>query len=630
MRRKVFPRILWFLLLTCIAFISLVTLQFTRRGNFSQRIDGMQINGRYVLDAYPEAAAQNDDLKPLFGGVTVFFGGLEFRLGFPAESDMGFSVFDANGEQQPVFPEYVIFNESEAVFTVSGGMELSFASVTSPTAEQPELRINGKFSDDVTALYIPFRIQRSSVVRDSNNDMLSISYNGNQYQFSRSLQGMEDGQLILSAAAPSISYRTVSAEKEINPADFILPQAETAQAYAEALSRWIARNFALWSNMGQQTDEDMVIAWCGEAVRQDRYSAAVATIPVSFSSSPLRTWESAVYQFDRRIGVWGNAVRAVSDLEREKSAAITRLLAERDNRLFLERNLVEYLAIRRLNQLTDNLTSYAQEIDPGSITLALSPGIMECAVDMVIWHPQNSNPFNELVEHVCRLITGGIRSTGDQVFVFDDGLANTELNLRLGKALNAWGEQSGNQEWAGLGRSLVLSVFAIAAEDGSVPSSFPFDSESDVRVSGGRLSAAKQYRLLNNSVYLPNAMATGSSNIWAYSAAASVNITQNERQMDIAIRFPVGETHYVMLRNVRPFALLQIYDGNWRMASDFESYYNASGWYYFSNEQTLVLKIRHRTNVENIRIIFTAPTPPPPPPPPSPPPPPPPAAGERE
>jgi hypothetical protein len=86
--------------------------------------------------------------------------------------------------------------------------------------------------------------------------------------------------------------------------------------------------------------------------------------------------------------------------------------------------------------------------------------------------------------------------------------------------------------------------------------------------------------------------------------------------MDIAVRFPVGETHYVMLRNVRPFALLQIYEVNWRRAVDFESYYNSSGWYYFEQERILVLKLNHRSSIENVRIYFTAPRAPEPPPPP--------------
>jgi len=47
---------------------------------------------------------------------------------------------------------------------------------------------------------------------------------------------------------------------------------------------------------------------------------------------------------------------------------------------------------------------------------------------------------------------------------------------------------------------------------------------------------------------------------------------------------------------------------DWRSDSQFERY-DSSGWVYYSQEQTLVLKMRHRTQVENIRIFYRAETP---------------------
>jgi len=590
---------MWFLLLNGVVFIFLVTLQFAYRGNFSQRIGNMLVSGRYAPDS-----------DRLDGGANVFFGGLEFRLGGTAGADIGFSVVGSDGRQQQVFPESMIIEENSVVFTLPGGSELSFAQNA-----VPELRISGKFSGGVSLIHIPFRTQRSSVIRDSSDGTLNISYNGNRYQFSRSSHGLDTGLLILSAAAPAISYRTVSGEREFNPAHYMVAQAETPQAFSGAVSRWIARNFALWSQMGLQTDEDTVIAWCGEAVRQDLYSTAVATIPVSFSSSPLRTWESAVYQFDRRIGVWGSAVGTIGNVEREKAANISRLLAGKDSRLFLEKHLIAFLAVRNYDSMVHELAAFAQEMDPGIITLAMSPGILESCLDMAKWYPHIANPFEALAERAYRLAAGSMRRIGDQVFVVADGrAADTEFNLRLGKALGEWGEVSGKNDWAGLGRSLALSVLALSADDGSVPALLPVDGSRDFNASGGRISSAKLYRILHNSEYLPHATTTGTTGIWAYTVSPSVRVVQNEREMDIAIRFPVGETHYVMIRNVRPFALLQIYDMNWRMASDFESYYDSSGWFYFGSERTLVIKIRHRSNVEHIKVFFVPPPPPPAPP----------------
>jgi hypothetical protein len=586
-----------------VVFVLLVAMQFTRGGIFSERIGDMLVNGRYnVSSGVIEEAQERAGWRLLErGGVSVSFGGLEFRL---------------------ALSEYIAIFENEVVFILPDGTELSFSS-QSPGEKPgavPELRIWGKFPDNVASVAIPFRTQRSSVIRNNGNDALIISYNGSHYQFSRPLQNLEAGQLILLAAAPSISYRVITGKKEFIPADFIVPQAEIVQAFTDELSLWAARNFRVWGQMGTQTDEDTVISFCGEAIRQGVYRSAITTVPISFSPSPQRTWESAVYQFDRRIGVWQRAASSVARLEREKAAYISRLLAEKDNNILLENRVIEFLAIRGHDQMINDVLSLAENMNPAAITLDMCPGILESYSDIGRYRPRAANPFESLVEQVCQIIGDGIQWAGEGVFVFADDRADTEFNMRLGIALHEWGEKSGNSDWAGLGRSLVFSVISLGDGNGSVPVSLTIDEDEELAVSDDLISSAKLYRTLGNNEYLPHATATGANDIWAWTASPSVNITRNDAQMDISITFPVGETHYVMLSNVRPFPLLQMHDMNWRRASDFESYYDSSGWYYFEEEQILVLKIRHRANIERIRISFTAPrVEPPPPPPPSPP-----------
>jgi len=607
MRKRVFPRIVGYILLNCVIFMLLVIMQFSRGGNFSRKIGDILISGRYSSET--DAASERQLLD---GGASVSFGGLEFRLTSKNKNTDGieFCLIDSQGGRQQILPEYITFTENGAVFILPGGAELSFTSQNSGEKQDdtPEFRISGEFPDTVSAVEIPFRTQRSSVIHDNDkNNTLIILYNGNRYQFNRPQHGLESGQLVLSAAASTISYRTVTAKKEFNPADFIIPQAESAQTFSDAVSRWVSRNFALWGQMGPEADENTVLAWCSEAIRQGTYRSAVSVIPVSFSSNPQRSWESAVYQFDRKIGVWETAARAMYAFERDKINRITRLLAEKGINLFTESHLIEYLAIRGSGQLIDNLLSFAQEIDPSAITLETGPGILESCMDMNLWRPQAANPFEPFAEQIYRLAADDLHKSGDQVFIFTADKADTEFNLRLGIAIYKWAEKSGNSGWAGLGRSLVLSVLSLSDNNGTLPASLTIDKTGEIISPGARISAAKMYRLLNNNEYLPHATATGVNGIWAWTAASLVSIAQDDRQMDISIKFPVGDTHYVMLNNVKPFPLLQIYDTNWRRAFDFESYYNSSGWYYFEREQILVLKINHRSNVEHVRIYFTVP-----------------------
>jgi hypothetical protein len=594
MRKRIFPRIVWFLFLNCVVFVLLVSMQFTRRGNFSQKIGDMLVSGRYL------GTAEVTERRSVDGGARVVFEGLEFRL-------------DSS--------EYITVRQNGVTFILSGGTELSFIN---PAPDTPELQISGKFPHDDSSVKIPFKTRRSTIVRGTGNNAFSVLHNGRYYQFNRPLSGIESGHLTLLAAMPSVSYRMTAGKTEFNPVDFTLPQAETAQVFSGELSRWINYQFGLWEQMGLQTDEDTVIAWCGESVRKGSYRSAVSVVPVSFSTDPGRTWESAVYQFDRRIGVWERAARNADISEREKINRIGRLLTEKENRLLVESHLIEFLAVRNYNQQLNDFLSFTGGIEPSDITLEMIPGILENYLDLQKWRSGAANPFESLVDPACRLVVDGLQRKGDQVFVFSGGSANTEFNLRLGLALYKWGEQSGKDEWAGVGRSLVFSVIALNGSSSAIPALLTIGETAS---SGGafipsaeQISSAKLYRVLNDSEYLPHATVTGTSGIWAWTAAESVNVTRNGNQMDIAIRFPVGTTHYVMLRNVPPFALLQIYEMNWRRAVDFESYYDSSGWYYFEQEQILVLKINHRSSVENIRIFFTAPRVEAPPPSPSPPP----------
>jgi hypothetical protein len=560
MRKRIFPRIIWFILLNCVVFILLVVIQFTPGGNFSQRIGDLQVKGRYA-----PSADQALFRMALDGGARVFFGGLEFQL---------------------ASPEYFIPLEDGAAFILPGGRELHFISLNSG-----ELQINGKFPDDKGTIEIPFKTQKSSTIRDNDSDTVNILYNGKRYQFSRYPQSIKLGKLVLLAGTPSVSYRVLSDTKEFKPTDFIVQQVETAQDFSNELSAWIDRNFAIWGQMGTQTDEDTVVAWCAEAIRRGVYRTAVSVVPVSFSTDPGRTWESSVYQFDRRIGVWERAAGIIDEFESEKFNRVSRLLVEKDTRLFAENHLIEFLVTRGYNDLIGMLLSFAEGLDPAAVTLEMAAGILENCSDLDKWSPLISNPFVPFAERAFQLTTDNLQRAGDRVFVFDDGRANIEFNMRLGLAINKWAEKSGNNEWAGIGRSLVYSVI----------------SQRDVTESSEWINSAKLYRMLGENEYLPHATVTGTSGVWAWTTSTSVNVTQTNNQMDISVRFPVGETHYVMLRNIRPFALLQIYEMNWRRAFDFESYYNSSGWYYFERERTLVIKLSHRSSVENVRIYFTAP-----------------------
>jgi hypothetical protein len=607
MKKSVVPRMMGLLVVYCVVFALLVSVQFAKKGNFTRRVGPMLVSGQYRLSVDVSPAGPNG--YPLTGAASVSFGGVDFRL--DDRDGGGFALIDSEGKRRAARPESVSLSGDTVRFHLPGGTRLVFS--TRYSGGGPELWITGefarKFADDVAgdvaALEIPFKPMRSSMVREAGYGQLNISYNGIRYQFSHSAELKEGGRLILRDTAPAVCYRALPEQRAFNPGDFVLSPAKNAQSFGEAISRWKDREFTRWRNgIAAPMDEDTVIAVCAEAVRRDVYRSVVASAQTAFLSGDRRFWESSVY-----LGGMEQALRLFSADEQEKRGRISLLIGEQSPKFLEESHVFELLSVRGYTDLIDAGLAIVRSMD--DVTMDTVPGIFEGYTDLGRLMPGKANPFERLIEPACRLVTEGIQRDQDRVLVFHDGgdtagpdSAGSIFNLRLGKALWTWGETFGGADWAGLGRSLILSVIALSDDTGSAPSALVFSKNGESgETTDGRISAAKIYRLIEAGEYFPRAAAIGAGGIWAWTTAAGINAVQENGVLDISVSFPVGATHYMMIRGVQPFSGIMLYNTNWPMDSLFERY-DSSGWMYFSREQTLVLKVKHRVTVEHIQIYY--------------------------
>ena len=72
------------------------------------------------------------------------------------------------------------------------------------------------------------------------------------------------------------------------------------------------------------------------------------------------------------------------------------------------------------------------------------------------------------------------------------------------------------------------------------------------------------------------------------------------------VEFPEGDTHYIIIKGVSPFNSIYIYDMAFRTDPRFESY-NSSGYVYKKSTNTLLLKSRHKSEFEKIRLVYRQP-----------------------
>jgi len=548
----------------------------------------MTIRGRYLqAAAHSPLYAEGDDesgWEQIAGGIKIFYGGLEISL--TEGSEKGLVLKDTYGFPSYVNPDYMIVEEGRARFGLPGGTTIAFYSFE--TSRGTELQISAELSDNITEIAIPIVNRRSSLIRE--NEQLGILYNGSRYFFGSSSRELENSKLVLSKEDPLISYRSRNMESVFDPTDYITAQSGD---YENVLANWYNSSYAYWNqNAPRLQNENDIIAYLSESFRYNQFTTALNSIPRNFASSAAHTYRSSTF-----VGGMTAAYSSFTAAEREKINRITNLTRQKSPDIFMEEYALDFLLTRNSTAIANELLEFVRSGEPETLRIEYCPGLLEIHSDLRRWRPAEATFIERFSEQILLLVSENIQydSENDIVFVSHnegENIINTPLfNLRLGKALLYWAQETGNAEWADVSRSLILSAIA----------------------SGG-VGDGNLYATLNSAEYYPKAVWLSDNGLWMWTVTPSTRASYNsEGNLNISVSFPVNTAHYLIISGVRPFVKIQMHGTDWRTDSQFERY-DSSGWVYYQQEQILVLKVRHRTTVENIGIFYRveqpAPTPP--------------------
>jgi hypothetical protein len=597
MKKSFLPRIISLCMVYLGIFIILVMIQFTKQGSFTQRIGDFVVSGHYG-----KLSTDIPNEYPLVGEVSIFFGGMEFLL--TVDDDDNLSILTDGGRKEGTHPVSMSFSGESARFLLADGTELRFNSLF--TAGTPELRIYAGLAPGVRRLELPYRPLRTSRIRHSGDGEFHIIADGNSYRFNNSTVDPTRRLVLLDMVDPVISYGAVPGKEIFDPAQFIISSALEKWRYDDALIHWRDQSFSLWNrNIENETEEETVLAFLAESIRRGTYTSAVSRIPRAFLEGSGRTYESSVF-----LGRLDQGLRSLAGSERENFSRISRLINNKSTDILNDPHIIEWLTLRGYTSLLEETAGIVRSIDPAAITLDLAPGLLEGYTDWKLCHPNTDNPFERFTDQVCFVISEEIRvdSQDERIFVFYQDEADPALNLRLGVALAVYGENAGQDIWGGIGRSLVLSVLALSNTSGEVPSTLNISESGGISAQTDvSLKAARIYRILRlgDNTARSLGISAAMNGIWAWTAATSVqaNFNQESNLLDISVSFPNGETHYMLIRGIRSFQQIQLYNIPYRTDPQFERY-DSSGWSYSPSEQTLMIKMKHRLTTEHIQIFY--------------------------
>jgi hypothetical protein len=602
MKRPVLPRIIGLLCLYIAVFVTFGAIQFARQGKFTRQVGDMQVSGHYKTGRENGRAAPGE--VAVTGSLSVVFGGLEFHLAGEGNEGGLAAGFGPSGDA--VFPEYMGISGHTAVFRFSGGGAISFTNIAG--GDQAELQIRGDFPPDAEGFLLPYKPLRTSRVEDTENGLPLISVRGRVYSFSRSARE-RGGLLFLENGGAPVSYRVVPEEPAFSLGDYTLGDALSGNSYDALVRSWRDRNYSLWARSVQGgNDEDLALAFLGEALGRGSFQGGKSLVSSAFLNGNRRSYGSSLY-----LGGAARTYPALDAADRDRLNRLSRLIGEGSPEILGEDRAFEYLSLRGSGDLLDRALALVRDMDPAGLRLELVPGLFEGFVAIKQRSPRE-DPFGDLPRQACLLVSGQLRRVSGTwnsgqglILVFRDEMADTEFNLRLGKALTLWAEAAGDEAWAAVGRSLVLSVLSLEDAGGTIPSRLSF-AEIPAGEETERLDSARLYRILQPGEYYPRIAVPGIDGIWVWTCSPAVSADRENGVLDISVSFPAGETHYVMIWGLEPFNRMQLHSMDWRSDPRYESY-DSSGWVYYSRDRLLVVKLKHRAPVEHIRLYYSQPAP---------------------
>jgi len=579
MRKNLIVRIIGLAVIYCVVFFFLVVLQFSNKGNFSLTVNEMSIRGYYLQSQKAALSADENSgeegetgIQGITGGIKLFFGGLEFNL--KEEREKGLTLAGTDGIVS-VNPEYMQVSGGTVRFELPGRTVLVFNSIES--SRGPELQISAEFAENISEVTIPVALRKSTLVKDNET---GIMYNNLLYLFIGQGQELENGAVTLSKERALISYRPKGEQKALDPADFIIAQSND---YDNVLSSWKDSSFAQWNQNASllQSEED-IIAYCAEALMRNRYASAIASIPGNFITSTRHSYRSSVF-----TGGMANAYRTLNTAESERTNLITQLVRDKSPDILKEEHILDYLYTRNNLSLANDVISIINDIDPEILIQDYCPGLLEVYSDIKRWRPEINNPIGRFTEKIFTLVLENLNrdTENDLVYASNSEGLNMSFSLRLGSAIINWAQPEQNAEWAAIGRSLILSVLTDASNSGKI------------------------YNTLKPGNYNPQAVRLADNGIWAWTVSPNVRASYISSNLNIDISFQAGLAHYMIIKGIRPFIKIQMHGQDWRTDSQFDRY-DSSGWIYYSQDQTLILKLKHRTAQESIRIFYRVEAPP--------------------
>lgn len=591
-------------LYVCILF-GIFALQFTNGNAFSLSIGAMMVTGTIETD-------NSKPPRPLLP-LHISANGLDFFL----DEQNPLKAYTA--DNTAVLLSVTSINQEKDRFTINFTENVNITFTSEKRADADIITISAGIPLKYQKVVFPYKLTRSARV-EQKDTLTLISTGKKQFLFTgisvQSGAGNMVRSLPLLASAPLVYYQTYIPAKGMLVDDLLSLPGASETAYSTVVEKFASNARASFKDSVSSgaLSEPLIAAYIAEMGRIGMYRSAVESIPETWKNGSGRTYLTNTFLANLEKTYSGLMVK-----ERDERSDISRKLMENNPSVFEYSCLVPSLVDRGSFILLKDISRLGSVLDISTLSARQAAGILEAMMDFGIYAPGEANSLLSLSDACERKIKASLVRIHNDLYISDDGkTVNTLESLQMAPILIRYGTTFGEKAgWRAVGRLLVSSMVSFAGEKAVIPARFTLAGGEGIDKKTGIVAKPEQIIsasvlypvLVSGNTWYPHELSLSTQagpGVWAWTSAQSVTITKiAEGQMKITTRFPQGETHYMVLRGIKPFYRIVIYGIDFRTDARFETY-NSSGYVYNEQTETLYLKMRHKAEYEDILLYSGA------------------------
>ena len=581
-------------------------IQFTIGKTFYYTIGAMSVSGRDDVDE----TGNRTPLLPLH----IVANGLDFYI----TDQTPITAKTSNNEELSL--KVLEYKKTEDSFSVicSNDVLIDFTSYLSETVET--VRISVSMPSEIETIYFPWKLTQSARL-ERQDEQIFLRYGKDRfifrggYGFGNSDDTSELPHLILSSSKKTAFYETYIQSESLDFDSIRRIPIASDEEYGKTKQLFRERALDYFSSVisSRNYNEELLTAYMAEKAFNGEYAKALVFAPSSLLPKEKRSYISTTF--------YGNLVQNDNSLaayQRKFLSGIESGIARAEISVFDREALIPFLINNSRANLISALEKIASNTKQEDLNSFLAAGLLEAAMDYAFYFPNKQNPFMENSEQYETVLKDSLISIDTGLYISSDKKTiDTEKTLRTASVLIRYGSSYPDKgTWKAVGQALYSSIFSLGGNSSSLPASFDIQGDKAKKLGlmandALILHAEKLYSIaVKDNPYYPHEESLAlkaEPGIWAWTSARDINVLKNDAKIfSFRISSKAGDTHYMIIRGIRPFYRIQIHEIDFRTDPRFEMY-NSSGYVYDERTRTLLLKMKHKKDDEDIVLFLGRP-----------------------